>query len=120
MDRRIFHIKNKLSRDLTHAWCIEDMADEVRMSVPHFRRLFKKDIGKAPNLFLTELRLEKAREMLSDLGCFLQVKEIGVLVGLTNESHFTKSFKAKVGMTPTAFRAYCSEINQSGNGTGNE
>ena len=83
------------------------------MSAPHFRRLFKGNIGKTPNAYLNDLRLGKAREMLSDLYCFLQIKEIGLHVGLTNDSHFTKSFKAKVGMTPTEFRAYCSEINQS-------
>ena len=120
MDRRIFHIKNKLCCELGRPWSIEDMAREVRMSVQHFRRLFKKDMGKAPNLFLTELRLEKAREMLSDLSCFLQIKEIAFLVGLTNESHFTKSFKARIGMTPTAFRSYCSDIGQSRRATENE
>ena len=112
MDRRIFHIKNKLSQDLGRSWSVEDMADHCRFSASHFRRLFKEEVGITPAAYLNNLRLEKVREMLADPDCFLQTKEIGVLVGLTNESHFTHDFKAKFGMTPTAYRAHQAEIHQ--------
>lgn len=54
--------------------------------------------------YLNELRLEKARELLEDERCFLQIKEIGHQVGLVNDSHFTRDFKKKYGLTPTEYR----------------
>ena len=114
MDRRIFHIKNLLSHDLGRPWSVEDMAAEVRMSVPNLHRLFREaNEGVTAKAFLNDLRLEKAGELLADPGCFLQIQEIGFHVGLTNNSHFTQDFKAKFGKTPTEYRDHRSEIHRS-------
>ena len=114
MDKRIFHIKRKLSQYLGRSWTVEDMAAELRMSVANLHRLFKEENdGVTPKVFLYELRLERAREMLADPECFLGIGEIGVQVALGNESHFTQDFKAKYGMTPTKYRDHQAEIHQS-------
>ena len=113
MDRRIFHIKEKLSQDLGGSWSVGEMAAEFEMSVSYFQRLFKEKAGTTPSAYLTDLRLDKAVEMLSDPNCFLQIKEIGFQVGLTNDSHFTSGFKKKYGMTPTEYRAHQAAIHQS-------
>lgn len=63
--------------------------------------------------YLNDLRLSKAREMLADSTCFMQVKEIGVEVGLIDESHFAREFKKKYGATPTDFRNQSWQISQS-------
>ncbi len=84
------------------------------MSAAHFQRLFKEvNDGVTPMACLNNLRLEKARQMLADPTCFLQIQEIGCKVGLTNTSHFTHGFKAKIGMTPTEYRQQQAEIHQS-------
>lgn len=80
------------------------MADEVKMSAPHFQKRFKQETGSTPMAFLNELRLEKARELLEDDQCFLQVKEIGHQVGLGDNSNFARDFKRKFGMPPTQYR----------------
>jgi AraC-like DNA-binding protein len=113
MDRRIFHVKEQLSQTLGRSWTVQEMASSVGLSVPRFKQLFKEKVGISPMVYLLELRLEKAREMLADTHSFLQIKEIGVKSGLTNDSHFTREFKKKFGVTPTEFREHSAEIEQS-------
>lgn len=113
MDRRIFHIKEKISQSLGHSWSVDEMAELIGWSVAHFQRTFKEQLGTTPMAYLNDLRLEKAREMLADPECFFQIKQIGILVGHSNDSHFTRDFKKKIGMTPTEYRDHLWETHQS-------
>ncbi len=114
LERHITHLKKILSQDLRRKWTVEDMAAAVRVSVPHLHRLFREaNEGVTPMSFLHDLRLETAREMLADPTCFLLIKEIGLKVGLKNESHFTQDFKKKYGLTPTQYRKQQDELHQS-------
>src|SRR5437867_2003649 len=99
MDGRIFHVKNLLSQSMGHSWTVKEMAEKVGLSVPHFLKLFKTEIGDPPMAYLHQLRLETARYLLES--SFLQVKQIGVQTGLTNASHFTRDFKKKFGLSPS-------------------
>ncbi|MGI9056825.1 MAG: helix-turn-helix transcriptional regulator [Pyrinomonadaceae bacterium] len=102
MDGRIFHIKEKLLDSLHLQWTIEKLADAVGLSVPHFQKLFKSNVGLPPMTFLQDLRLEKASELLERT--FLQIQEIRLQVGLQHDSHFTRDFKKKYGVNPTQYR----------------
>jgi AraC-like DNA-binding protein len=102
MDGRIFHIKERLLCDLQRHWTIKEMAQEVGLSVPHFQKLFKTNVGSPPMTYLQELRLEKAGEFLRET--FLQIQEIRLEVGISQDSYFTRGFKKKYGISPTQFR----------------
>lgn len=104
MDGRIFHIKEKILSNLQHQWTIEEMAQEVELSSPHFIKLFKSNVGSAPITFLRDLRLNKARDFIENT--FLQIQEIRLKVGMLQDSHFTRDFKKKYGVTPTEYRKY--------------
>ncbi len=111
MDGRIFELTNLLNERLTHPWTIEEMAKCVDLSQPHLQKLFKTEIGTPPKTYLRNLRLEKARDMLEN--GHLQIKQIGLQTGLVNDSHFTRDFKKKFGLTPTEYRKKQWEIEQS-------
>ena len=102
MDGRIFHIKEALQENFSRHWTIEEMAQETGLSVPHFQKIFKSNVGLPPMTFLLNSRLEKARELLENT--FLQIQEIGSKVGIPHDSHFTRDFKKKYGITPTEYR----------------
>lgn len=53
--------------------------------------------------YLVALRIERARELLLEREN-LSIQEICELVGYSNASYFTTSFKKKYGMTPGQFR----------------
>jgi transcriptional regulator GlxA family with amidase domain len=110
MDRRIFHLQSQLFKELQHQWTVVEMAENVNLSARHLQKLFKQETGTPPLTYLQDLRLEKARELLETT--FLLLKEIGIQVGMPNDSHFTRDFKKKYGVTPTEYRKRYWEKNQ--------
>lgn len=112
MDGRIFYIKEQLAGHLDHDWTIEEMAGKVELSVPHFQKLFKTNTGVSPMTFLRNLRLERACECLTS--SFQQLKQIRLHIGMTDNSHFTRDFKDKFGLTPSEYRRRHWEKIQSG------
>lgn len=46
-------------------WNVESMAEYCKLSVGYFSHLFKKRIGSSPMKYLTELRIEKAKELIA-------------------------------------------------------
>ena len=53
-------------------------------------------------MYLSELRIEKAKELLADVT--INVKDIGQKVGYRDSSYFTKVFKRFTGVTPSEYR----------------
>ena len=102
MDGRVFILRGRLLENLEQHWTTEEMAEIVELSVPHLQRLFKQESGIARLTFLQNARLEKSRELLETT--FLQISQIGIAVGMPNDSHFTRDFKKKYGATPTEYR----------------
>lgn len=112
MDGRIFFLKEELLKKLQHQWTIEEMAEIVQLSVPHFQKLFKVNTGMSPLAFLHDLGLEKAREYLETT--FWQIQEVRIKVGFLDDSHFTRDFKKKYDVSPKEYRAQFWEKIQAG------
>lgn len=98
MDRRIFFLKEGLREKLQAKISVEEMANLVNVSPVYLRQLFKSETGQMVKQSVRGLRLEKSKDLLETT--FLRVKEIGVLVGLPNQSKFARYFKEKYGITP--------------------
>lgn len=81
---------------------INEIADHVLLSRYYFTRLFRRETGRAPNEYLADVRIDAAREMLTEK--VLPIAEIADRCGFTNTSHFTRFFREKTGQTPAAFR----------------
>lgn len=86
------------NRDLT----LESMADIIKVSPQYLCRLFKEDVFLSPIVYLTRLRLHKAKELLIERS--LNVSQISHLVGFSDSSYFCSVFKQYEGMTPMQFR----------------
>lgn len=102
MDARIFQLREKMSANLSQNWTLEKMAEAIGVSKSHLQKIFKTETGKTLYAFLHDERLEKARELLE--GDWEQIGQIGLKIGMPHESHFTRDFKKKYGLTPTAYR----------------
>ncbi len=101
-DGRIISLRDKFLENLQYQWTIEEMANEVNLSPPQLQKIFKSQIGMPPIAYLREKRLEKACELLED--GWEQINQIGQQVGMPNDSHFTRDFKKKYGVTPSEYR----------------
>jgi AraC-like DNA-binding protein len=81
---------------------IEGLAREFNVSYRSFRRVFARHTGLSPHKYLQEIRLARARTLLSQSS--LSIKEIALRAGFEDSQYFCRFFHKKVGMTPTAFR----------------
>lgn len=79
------------------------LADKYHITRSYFSRLFHEKCGCTFPDYLAALRIERARELLLEREN-LSIQEICELVGYSNASYFTTSFKKKYGMTPGQFR----------------
>jgi AraC family L-rhamnose operon transcriptional activator RhaR len=104
MDGRIFYLKKRILENLQHDWTIEELAAQISVSAPYLQRLFKSETGMPPMTYLRDLRLDKAREFLEAKDKFYRISEISYQVGIPDDSHFTRDFKKKFGVTPTEYR----------------
>lgn len=59
-------------------------------------------MGTSPEKFLTQVRMEKAKQLLETE--FLTVKEVMNQVGMSDGSFFARSFRAAYGTTPARYR----------------
>ena len=79
------------------------LARELNVSYTWFRRTFTQHTGSSPHQYLLELRLARARNLLSETS--LAVKEAARQTGFQDEHYFSRMFRERIGMTPTQWRA---------------
>ena len=94
----VLYINGHYSERIT----LESLARSSGYSPRHFSRLFSSSLGSSPMRYLSEVRLGKARVLLSENK--LSVIEVAAAVGIDDSSAFTKSFRSRYGMTPTEYR----------------
>ena len=82
--------------------CIKELAKISHLSVSALERRFKKYLGKTPNQFIMEVRLESARRDLVESD--LPVAQIAYQSGFSEPSYFSKKFKALFGCLPSELR----------------
>ena len=70
----------------------------------HFCRVFKKYTNKSPMQFVNHVRIEKAKEFLTNNSRTMPVSLIANTVGFYDSSNFNKHFKKATGLTPSAFK----------------
>jgi len=72
------------------------------MSYSSFRRLFKQFTGLAPNQYLLDLKIGKARNLL--INTSLQIKQISDACGFENHFYFSRIFKRRTNLSPLSYR----------------
>lgn len=82
--------------------CLQDAAAALHYSDVYFCRFFKQNFNKNFIMYLSELRIEKAKELLADIT--INVRDVSQKVGYRDSGYFTKVFKRNTGMTPSEFR----------------
>ncbi len=81
---------------------VQTLADIAGVSVAQLERLFKRVFQLSPQQLLTKLRIEEAMRLLQT---DLNIAEIGQSCGFSDQSAFSRQFKATVGITPRDYRA---------------
>jgi AraC-like DNA-binding protein len=83
-------------------FCLKDLAKQFHLSEARMTQILRKSFGKTFPHMVEEGRISQACQLLRETR--LSVKMIADEVGYTDANYFMRRFKAKIGMTPTAYR----------------
>lgn len=91
-----------LDAHLADPICPQTLAALCRLSASHFCRAFKNSTGMPPHTWLTERRIQRAKEAL--MAGELSLAQIALFTGFSDQPHFTRVFARIVGTSPGAWR----------------
>ncbi|MGN0376660.1 MAG: response regulator [Suilimivivens sp.] len=92
------YIKNNFNRDIS----LDEVSRVANISPYYFSKIFKEGTGKNFIEYLTNIRIEKAKELLSTTE--YSMREICTMCGYSDPNYFSRSFKKNVGVTPTEYK----------------
>ena len=99
LNRVLDFINQNFAQDL-RLW---ELAELAGMSPHYFCELFKASTGLTAYQYVLQCRIERAKRYLRNPQ--LSVGDAGVAAGFSDQSHFTKVFHRKVGVTPMKYRS---------------
>ena len=79
------------------------LARSAHISESYLRKLFHRQYHTTPKQYILELRLQKAKLLLTDTAS--SVTEVAEACGFSSVYHFCKAFKMRTGTTPTQYAA---------------
>lgn len=77
------------------------LAEQCKLSEVYFRRVFTNYYNMSPKQFLIDIRINKAKQLLSEGA--MKINVIASNCGFSNQYHFCRIFKEKTGLTPTEY-----------------
>ena len=98
INRGRLRIRESLESSLT----IQQIAEELGVSYSNFRKLFKEYTGLSPATYQQDLRLQRAKELLTTSD--ISIKEIAYRLNFESPDYFSTKFKAKTGRRPSELR----------------
>ena len=99
VDKALQYMKENCVRRIR----LSDVSDSVYVSQWHLSKLLNRYTGRSFFDILSDLRIAKSKEMISDPS--LRIHEIAVMVGFSDVAHFSKTFKRLTGKSPVDYRA---------------
>lgn len=88
------NIENHLSLDR--------LARDLNISIGYASDCFKKNMGISVMRYVQKVKIDRAKNLL--LSTDKSILYIGILLGFYDQSHFSRAFKAIVGVSPTVYR----------------
>ncbi|MFI3177517.1 MAG: helix-turn-helix domain-containing protein [Eubacteriales bacterium] len=92
------YIQVHYSKDIS----LESISRKMDISPYYFSKLFKEVSGENFIEYVTQIRMDKAKELLSEGNATM--KEICIEIGYGDPNYFSRIFKKNVGKTPTEYR----------------
>ncbi|SIT08847.1 AraC family transcriptional regulator [Paracoccus saliphilus] len=88
-----------IRKNCTRAMRTEELAREMGVHKSHLVRAFSKAVGMAPQKYMRQVRVAKARELISEGS---QLSEVALMLDFSDQAHFTREFKKVFGVPPGA------------------
>lgn len=98
VETAVAYMSEHFAEDIT----LRSLARHAGVSESYLGRIFKSVTGKAPVDYLIDIRINKAKDLLQDGA---SVSETARTAGFHDVYYFSRAFKKREGLSPTAFRA---------------
>ncbi|MBB6670218.1 response regulator transcription factor [Cohnella nanjingensis] len=92
------YIQKRYDQDIS----LKEISEYVQLSPNYLSMLFKKDMGRNLIEYMTDYRIQKAKELLRSTS--LKTYEIAENVGVPDSAYFSRLFKKATGVSPVEFR----------------
>lgn len=93
----IEYILNNYNKKITN----ELLAEISSLSVVYFRKLFTETLGISPIAYVNNLRIKKAKEILSS--DYDSLSDVAYSLGFANLYDFSRTFKKHTGLSPSSY-----------------
>lgn len=101
-----------IEENYRHELSVAALADLCSYSYAYFSKLFLKTLLVSPSAYLSAVRITKSRDLLEKTDT--QITDIASAVGFNDVSHFIRTFKKTVGMSPLKYRNLAKEQDNGG------
>ena len=101
-NERINTVYNFIRENFKESISLDEISDQVHMTVPAFCRYFKKNSRKTFTKFVNEYRVVHASKLLAETP--MSITDIAFESGFNNFSHFNKRFREFTGKSPSEYR----------------
>lgn len=98
---KMFTVRKILSENFIEIPSIDSLAQEIGMNKRKIQKYFKQIFGLSVYQYALLVKMNEAKKMLRTKK--YSVSEVGYLVGYSNLSHFTETFKKQFACTPKKF-----------------
>ncbi len=98
----ISSVLNYINKNYKKNLTLANVSDKVFLSPNYLCNLFKKELGINFNTYLTQVRINRAKELLKETNYTTQF--IATEIGYSDYSYFSQIFKKQTGMTPTEYK----------------
>ncbi len=100
--KKLYQTQHFIASDLSVQHSIQQISRQIGINDFVLKKEFKRLFGKTIFEYATELRMNKAKQLLHHSK--KPIYEISELVGYKNSTHFTAAFKKIEGITPKKYR----------------
>ncbi|MCL1671340.1 GlxA family transcriptional regulator [Elizabethkingia ursingii] len=102
MSSFVKEVRDMLKQNLSKPVAIEDMAENMNMSVRNFSRVFLKESGMTPGRFLEKMRLDQAKNMLEYTT--MSIDAIAEKCGFSSAVSLRRLFIKHISISPAQYR----------------
>ena len=96
--RSLQYMRTHYSEKIT----LDQMAAMSYLSPSYFSRIFRQETGSTFSQYLSQIRIDKSRELL--LHPHIRLADVALLTGFEDQSYFTKVFRKQTGVSPLKYR----------------
>ncbi len=100
---KLISVIGEMESNLEEPLSQTELAERVALSTRQLERLFGKYLGATPTRYYLTLRLQRARQLLTQTS--MSILSVALACGFVSASHFSKCYRECFGRTPRAERA---------------